>query len=307
MDYSAPASSVHGILQARILAWEDPFFRGIFWTQKSNPSILLCRGVLYHLSHHGIPSMVLVLGFLKIFFIKQRTFSTTLRLLRVFIMKSVQSVSSVTQSCLTLCDPIDCSITNSQSLLKLMSIELVMPSNHLILCHPLLPPSIFPSIRIFSNESVLLIRWPKYWSFSFSVCSSNEHQGLISFRMDWLDLRAVQGTLKSLLQHHSSKASILQHSAFFTVQLSHPYMTTGKTIALTIRTFVGKEMSLFFNMLSRLVIIFLPRSKHLSISWLQSPSAVILEPTKMKSLTVSAISPSICHEAMGPHAMILIF
>ena len=193
-------------------------------------------------------------------------------------MKSVQSVSSVTQSCLTLCDPIDCSITNSQSLLKLMSIELVMPSNHLILCHPLLPPSIFPSIRIFSNESVL-ISWPKYWSFSFSVCSSNEHQGLISFRMDWLDLCAVQGTLKSLLQHHSSKASILHHSAFFTVQLSHPYMTTGKTIALTIRTFVGKEMSLFFNM-SRLAIIFLPRSKHLSISWLQSPSQWFWSPQK---------------------------
>ena len=152
-------------------------------------------------------------------------------------------------------------------------------SNHLIFCCPLLlPPSIFPSIRIFSNESVL-ISWPKYWSFSFSVCSSKEHQGLISFRMDWLDLCAVQGTLKSLLQHHSSKASILQHSAFFTVQLSHPYMTTGKTIALTIRTFVGKEMSLFFNM-SRLAIIFLPRSKHLSISWLQSPSQWFWSPQK---------------------------
>ena len=156
-----------------------------------------------------------------------------------------------------------------------------MPSNHLILCRALLLlPSIFPSIRIFSNESALHIRWPEYWSFSFDISPSNEHPGLISFRMDWLDLLAVQGTLKSLLQHHSSKASILQCSAFFTVQLSHPYMTTGKNIALTWGTFVGKVMSLLFNMLSRLVIAFLPRSKHLLISWLQSPSAVILEPQK---------------------------
>ena len=159
-----------------------------------------------------------------------------------------------------------------------------MLSNHLNLCHPLLPPSVFPSNRIFSNESVLCIRWPKYWSFSFSISPSNEYSGLISFRMDWLDLFAVQQTLKSLLQHHSSKASILQCSAFFTVQLSHPYMTTGKTIALTRRTFVGKVMSLLFNMLPRLVITFLPRSKHLLISWLQSPSAVILEHKKIKSL-----------------------
>ena len=156
-----------------------------------------------------------------------------------------------------------------------MSIELVMPSNHLFLCHPLLLPSIFPSIRVFSNESVFHIRWPKYWSFSFSICLSNEYSGLISFRIDWFDLLAVQGTLKSLLQYHSSKASSLQRSAFFTVQLSHPYMTTGKTIALTRQNFVGKVMSLLLNMLSRLVITFLPRSKHLLISWLQSPSAVI--------------------------------
>ena len=156
-----------------------------------------------------------------------------------------------------------------------------MPSNHLILCHPLLLlPSIFPSIRVFSNESSLHIRWSKYWSFSFNISPSNEHPGLISFRMDCLDLPAVQGTLKSLLQHHSSKASILQRSAFFTVQLSHPYMTTGKTIALTGRTFVGKVMSLLFNMLSRLVITFLPRSKRLLISWLQSPFAVISSPEK---------------------------
>ena len=183
-----------------------------------------------------------------------------------------------------------------------MSIELVMPSNHLILCRPLLLlPSIFPSIRVFSNESVLPIRWPKYWSFSFSISPSNEHPGLISFRMDWLDLLAIQGTLKSLLQHHSSKTSILQHSAFFIVQLSHPCMTTGKTIALTRQTFIDKVMSLLFNMLSSLVITFLPRSKCLLISWLQSPSAVILEPRKVKSATVSTVSPSICH--LFPHLL----
>ena len=164
------------------------------------------------------------------------------------------------------------SITKSRSLPILMSIRSVMPSSHLILCRPLLLlPPIPPSIRVFSNESTLRMRWPKYWSFSFSISPSNEHPGLISFRMDWLDLLAVQGPLKSLLQHHSSKASILRRSAFFTVQLSHPYMTTGKTVVLTRRTFVGKVMSLLFNVLSRLVITFLPRSKHLLISWLQSP------------------------------------
>ena len=185
---------------------------------------------------------------------------------------------------------------NSRSLLKLMSIESVMPSSHLILCCPLLLlPSIFPSIRVFSNESTLCMRWPKYWSFS--IRPSNEHPELISFRMDWVDLLAVQGTLKSLLQHHSSKASILWCSAFFTVQLSHPYMTTGETIALTRWTFVGKVISLLFNMLSRLVVTFLPRSKHLLIPWLQSPSAVILEPKKIKSDTVSTVSPSISHGA----------
>ena len=174
-----------------------------------------------------------------------------------------------------------------------MSIKSVTPSNHLILCHPLLLlPSIFSSIRVFSNESSLCIRWPKYWSFSFDISPSNEYSGVISFTMNWLDLLAVQGTLRSLLQHYSSKASILWHSAFFIVQLSHPYMTTGKTIALTRRTFVGKVMSLLFSMLSRLVIAFLPRSKHLLISWLQSPSAMILESPKVKSLTVSTLSPS---------------
>ena len=182
-----------------------------------------------------------------------------------------------------------------------------MPSNHLILCHPLFPlPSIFPRIRVFSNESVLCIRWPKYWSFSFNISPSDEHSGLISFMMDWLDLLAVQGTLKILLQHHSSKASILQCSAFFTVRLSHPYMSTGK-LALTRWTFVGKVMSLLFNMLSWLVITFLPRSKRLLISWLQSTSTMILEPPKMKSATISPVSPSICHEVMGPDAMIFVF
>ena len=172
-----------------------------------------------------------------------------------------------------------------------------MPSNHLSLCHPLLLlPSIFSRITIFSNESVICITWPKYWSFNFSISLSNEYSGLISFRIDWLDLLAVQGTLKSLLQHHSSKASIIWHSAFFIVQLSHPYMTTGKPIALTRQTFVGKVMSLPFNMLSRLVTTFLPRSKHLLISWLQLPSAVILEPPKIKSLTVSTVSPCTDYE-----------
>ena len=197
------------------------------------------------------------------------------------------------------------SITNSRSPPKFMSIKLVMPSSHFILCHPLLLlPPIPPSIRVFSSESTLHIRWPKYWSFSFNTSPSKEHPGLISFRMDWLDLLAVQGTLKSLLQHHSSKASILRCSAFFTVQLSHPYMTSGKTIALTRRTFVGKVMSLLLNMLSRSVITFLPRrSQRLLISWLQSLSAVTLEPKKMKSDTISTVSPSIsmklwtaCHD-----------
>ena len=216
---------------------------------------------------------------------------TTLLIAHSFIKKSIRynyfMFSSVAQSCPTLCDPMNhsmpglLSITNSRSSLKLTSIKSVMPSNHLILHHPLLRlPSIFPSIRVFSNVSALHIRQPEYWSFSFNISPSNEHPGLIFFRMDWLDLLAVQGTLKSLLQHHSSKASVLWHSAFFIVQRSHPYMTTGKTITLARWTFVGKVMSLLLNMLSRLVITFLPRSKCLSISWLQSPSAVILEPEK---------------------------
>ena len=196
------------------------------------------------------------------------------------------------------------SITVSKSLFKIASVESVMLSNHLILCHPLFfLPSILPSIRVFSKESGLCIRWPKYWNISFSISPSNEYSGLISFRVDWFDLLAIQGTLKSLLQHHSSKASILQCSAFFIVQLSHPYITTGKNITLTRKTFVGKVMSLLFNMLSSLVIAFLPRSKLLLISWLQSASAVILETCKIKSATVSTVAPSICHEVMGPDAM----
>ena len=188
-----------------------------------------------------------------------------------------------------------------------MSIELVRPSNPLILCHLLfLLSSIFPYIRVFLNEPALHIRWPKYWSFIFSISPSIEYSGLISFRIDWLDLLAVQGTLKSLFQHHSSKASVLQRSAFFMAQLSDPYMTTRKTIALKIQTFVSKVMFLLFNTLSRLVKTLLPKSKHLLISWLQSPSAVILEPKKMKSVTVSIVSPSMYHEMMGPDAMILV-
>ena len=214
----------------------------------------------------------------------------------MLLVSSVQSLSHVWLFAIpwTTALQASLSITNSQSLLKLISITLVMSPNNLILCCPLLLfPSIFPSIRVFSNESVLHIRWPKYWSFSFSVSPSNEYSGLISFKMDWLDLLAVQGTLKSLLQYHRSEASILLHSAFLIVQFSHPYMTIGKTIVLTRWTFVGKVMSLLFNMLSRLIIAFLPRSKPVLILWLQSPSIVILEPQKIKSVTVSQ---SVCHE-----------
>ena len=222
-------------------------------------------------------------------------------------LSSIQSLSRVqlfvtpwTAACQT-----SLSITNSRTLLKLMPIESVMTSNHLILCCPLLLlPSIFPSIRVFSNESVFSIRWPNYWSFSFNMSPSNEYSGLISFR---IDLLIVQGTLKSLFQHHRSKVSILQCSAFFMVQLSHPYMTIGKTIALTRWTFLGKVMSLLFSMLSRFVIPFLPRSERLLISWLQSPSGVILEPPKIKSVTVSIVSPSLCHEVMGLDAMIFVY
>ena len=222
--------------------------------------------------------------------------------------------SSFTQFCPTLCYPMNCNMPGlpvHHQLLEFTQTDVlqsVMPSSHLILCLPLLLlPPIPPSIRVFSNESTLRMRWLKYWSFSFSIIPSKGIPGLISFRMDWLDLLAVQGTLKSLLQHHTSKASILRRSAFFTVQLSHPYMTTGKTIALTRWTLVGKVMFLLLNMLSRLVITFLPRSKRLLISWLQSPSAVISEPHKIKSDIVSTVSPSISHEVKGTGAMILVF
>ena len=197
-------------------------------------------------------------------------------------------------------------LTISWSFLKLI-FESVMPSNHFDLCHLLLLPSIFPNIRVFSNESALRIRWLKYWSFSFSIHLSSGYSGLISFRIDWFDLLAVQGNLKNLLQHHSSKASIFWCSAFFMVQLWHWYMMTRKTIALTLRTFVSKTMSLLFNKLSRLIKTFFPRRKRLLISWLQSPSAVILEPKKIKSVTLSIVSPSLCHEVMGLDAMILVF
>ena len=219
-----------------------------------------------------------------------------------FLFSSVQSVSHVWifVNPWTAARQASLSITNSWSPPKPMSIESMMPPNHVILCCPLLLlPPIPPSIRVFSNESALRIRWPKYWSFSFNISPSNEHPGLISFRMDWLDLLAVQGTLKSLLQHHSSKSSILWRSAFFIVQLSHPYMTR--------QTFVGKIMSLLFNMLFRLVTTFLPRSKCLLISWLHAPSALILDPRKINPVTVSTVSPSICHEVMGPNVMILVF
>ena len=235
-------------------------FQGIFLTQGSN-SLLLT-------------SPVLVCRFFT-----TRTIWEAL----ISLISSLQSLSHVQLFATpgTAAHQASLSITNSRSLLKLMSIKSVMPSNHLILCHPLLlPPSIFPSIRVFANDSLLCIRWPDYWSFSFNISPSNEYSGLISFRMDWFDNLAIQGTLKSLLQHHSSKASVLWRSVFFIVQLSHPYMTTGKTIALTKWTFVSKVMSLLFNMLSRFVITFLPRSKHLLISWLQSPFAVILEPKR---------------------------
>ena len=227
--------------------------------------------------------------------------------------------SSVTQSCLTLRDPMNCSTPGLPVHHKLPAFTQTHVHRFgnaiqlLILCRSLLLlPPIPPSIRVFSNESTLRMRWSKFWSISFSISPSNEHPGLISFRVDWLDLLAVQGTLTSLLQHHSSKTSIFLALSFLSselssVQLSHPYMTTGKTIALTRWTFFGKVMSLLFNMLSRLVITFLPRSKYLLISWLQSLSAVILEPQKIKSDTVSTVSPSISHDVMGPHAMILVF
>ena len=275
MDYT-----VYGILQARILEWVAfPFSRGSSQPRDQTQVSCIAGG----------------------FFTSWATRETLL-------------FSSVAQSYPTLCDPMNCSTPGlpvHHQLLEFTQTHVHWVGNAIQPSHPLLspsPPTPSPSsIRVFSSESILRMRWPKYLSFSFSISPSNEHPGLISFRMDWLDLLAVQGTLKGLLQHHSSKASIFQCSAFFTVQLSHPYMTTGKTITLTRRTFVSNVMCLLFNMLSRLVIAFLPRSKGLLISWLQSPSAVILEPKKIKFLTVSIVSPSICHEVMGLDAMILVF
>ena len=261
-----------------ILAWEIP------WTEE--PGGLQSLGS-QRVRHNWATSLSLSI-------IKNRD-------INLMIFSSVQSLSRVRLFVTPWIAASQASlfITNSWGSLKLMSIESVMPYSHLILGRPLLLlPPIPPSIKVFLSESTLLMRWPKYWSFSFSIIPSKEHPVLISFRMDWLDLLAVQGTLKTLFQHHSSKASILRRSAFFTVQLSHPYMTTGKTIALTRQTFLGKVISLLLNMLSRLVITFLPRSKRLLISWLQSPSAVILEPKKRKSVTASTFSPSICHAVM---------
>ena len=251
----------HGILQTRILGWiVISFSRGSFHP-RTEWAVTPMGSTNWSLDSVHYPSPFMDM--------------------HVVVVQSLSVQLSVTLW--TIAHQASLSITNSQSLLKLMSTELVMPSNHLILCHPLLlPPSIFPSIRVFFNESVLHIRWPKYWSFSFSISPSNEYSGLISFRFDWFDLLTVQGILKSLLSYHSSKASISQCSAFFMVQLSYPYVTMGKTIALTRWTFFGKVLSLLFNMLFRLVIAFLPRSKRLLISWLQSPSAVILEPPENK-------------------------
>ena len=265
IDCGQPGSSVYGIFQPRILEWVAiPFFRGSSWPRDWTYVSSIAGG----------------------FFTANRSKCNFNYISKIFF---ALCCCSVTKLCLTLCNPMDCSMPGFPVLYHLP--ELVQThvhwvsdaTNHLILCCPLLLLSIFPSNRAFANESVLRIRWPKYWSFSFSITPSNEYSGLISFRVDRLDLLAVQGTLNSLLQHHSSKASILQCSALFIVQLSHPYMTTGKTTALTRQTFVGKVMSLLFNMLSRLVITFLPRSRRLLISWLQSPSAVILEPPKIKS------------------------
>ena len=228
-------------------------------------------------------------------------------------LQKVRVQFSLVQLCQSLCNLMACSTPGLpvyhqiSEFTKLMSIESVTPSNHLILCCPLLLlPSIIPSIRVFSNESVLHIRWPKYWSFSFNISPSNEYPGLTSFRIDWLDLLAVQGTLKNLLQHLSSKASTLWHSGLCLVQLSHPCMTNGKIIALTKLTFVGKVMSRPFNMLSRLVTTFLQRNKHPLILWLKSPPAVILEPKKIKSVNVSTVSPSICHDGTRCHDLSLL-
>ena len=286
MDCSPPDSSVHEILQARILEWVAiSFSRGFSWPRDGTVSLV----------PHALAGE---------FFTTNATweaqgFPVSVQFSHSVVSNSVTPWTTARHAFL--------SITNTQSPPKPMSIESVMPSNHLILCRPLLLlPWIFPNIRVFSNESALHIRWPKYWSFIFSISPSNEHSGLISSRMDWLDLLAVQGILNSLLQHHSSKASILRCSAFFIVQLSHPYMTTGKTIFLTRWTFVGKLMSLLFIMLSRYAITFLPRSKCFSNFMDAVTICSDFGARIIKSATVSTVSPSICHEVMGPDAMILV-
>ena len=275
MDCSLPVSSSYGIAQARILEWVAISFSKILPVPGIEPVLLHGRQTHYSLRHFQCELQMIIgpsLSGMKI---------TVATIRHRYQFSSVQALSRVrlfVTPWTTACQA-SLSITNSSSLPKLMSIESVMPSNHLFLWRPLfLLPSIFPSIRVFSTESALCIRWPKYWNFSFNISPSNEHPGLISYRMDWLDLLAGKGTLKSLLQHHSSKTSILRCSALFRVQLSHPYMTTRKTIPLTRWTFADKVMSLFSNMLSRLVITVSPRSKRLLVSWLQWPSALILKP-----------------------------
>ena len=326
LDCNPPCSSVHEIFQAGILEWVAiSFSRGSSWSRDWTWvscisgrlfTIWATREICIIYIQQNAP--ILDKGIHKCYHHPNQhlgRFHHSGKLHNPFFSHSLRFSSVQSLSCVQLfstpwteAHQASLSITNSWSLPKLMSIELVMPSNHLILCCPLLLlPSIFSSIRVFSNESDLRIRWPKYWSFSFNISPSNEHPELISSRMDLLDLLAAQGTLKSLLQHHSSKASILRHSAFFTVQLSHPNMTTGKTIALTGRTFVDKVVSLLFNMLSRLVITFLPRSKRLLISWLQPPSAVILEPPKIKSATVSTVSPPGNHFYFSPQVYVFIY
>ena len=291
MDCSPPGSSVHGDSPGKNTEVGcHALLQGIFPTQGSTQVSRIIGRFFTVWATREVPSNSNCLNLTKEWYLiwsynslLSQTFQFLINIYMEIQFSSVQSLSHVRLFATPWIQhaKASLSITNSWSSLRLTSIESVMPSSHLILCLPLLLlPPIPSSIRVFSNESTLQMRWPKYWIFSFSIIPSKEIPGLISFRMDWLDLLVVQGTLKSLLQHHLSKTSILRCSAFFTVQLSHPYMTTGKTIALTTQTFVGKVMSLLLNMLSRLVITFLPRSKRLLISWLQSPSALILEPKK---------------------------
>ena len=304
LDCKPPGSSVNGILQARILEWVAmPSSRGT-----SQPRDLCWLYLYAYYIQESSIWWLLLTAWLHEQVLKKMERTVTYPHWRA---GSVQ-FSSVAQLCQTLCDPMDHSMPGlpvHHQLSEFTQTHACWVSDTIQPSHPLSPPP--PAFNLsqhqVSNESVLRIRWPKYWSFHFNISLSNEYSGQISFRMDWLDLLVILGTLKSLLQHHSSKASILQHSARFTVQLSHPYTTTGKTIALNRQTAAGKLISLLFNMLSRLVITFLPRSKHVLISWLQSSSAVISGPPKIKPVTVSTVSPSICHGVMGPDTMILVF